>query len=210
LDLQDDFEVTGVDICSDKVHTYYGTNKGNIEHLLKFGKHAPPRTTSSVGPSSAGPSTIDAPSSSQGPSHSKGHLPSSSKKKSILNFLSQGLFACFNVDRHNAQEIRTHRQQVDEKLLRLETHQKSLLAQHNIEHSLVCGPMDFPPPIFNNPCEAYGEASMMYGGPPDDIDDEDFGGGETDEEDSLWLPTPHKMMTIEGPPPFWQLMPKGE
>jgi hypothetical protein len=45
--------------------------------------------------------------------------------------------------------------------------------------------MDFPPPpVFYNPWEAYGDTSMMYGAPPVDIDDEDFGGGETDEEDS--------------------------
>jgi hypothetical protein len=35
--------------------------------------------------------------------------PSGGKKKTILNFLSQELFACFNVGRHNAQEIRTHK-----------------------------------------------------------------------------------------------------
>jgi hypothetical protein len=45
--------------------------------------------------------------------------------------------------------------------------------------------MDFPPPlVFYNPWEAYGDTSMMYEAPPADIDDEDIGGGETDEEDS--------------------------
>jgi hypothetical protein len=66
-------EVTGVNICSDKVHTYYKPNKGNIERLLKLGKHAPPRPTSLAGSSSAGSSTFDSPSFSQGPSHAKGH-----------------------------------------------------------------------------------------------------------------------------------------
>jgi hypothetical protein len=57
--------------------------------------------------------------------------------------------------------------------------------------------MDFPPPpVFYNPWEAYGEASMMYGAPPGDIDDEDFSSGETGEEDSLWLPTLHMMMMM--------------
>jgi hypothetical protein len=52
--------------------------------------------------------------------------------------------------------------------------------------------MDFPPPVFYNPWEAYGEASMMYGEPPDDIDGEDFGGGETDDDDSpLASHSPH-------------------
>jgi hypothetical protein len=98
---------------------------------------------------------------------------------------SQGLFACFNVGKHNAQEIRAHRQHVDEQLIKLETRQKALLAQHNIEHSPVREPMDFPPPpTFYNPWEIYGDTSMMYGAPPTDIDDEDFGGGETDDDDS--------------------------
>jgi hypothetical protein len=117
-----------------------------------LGKHAPPRPSSFAGPSSGGLSTHDAPSSSQGPSRSKGHVPPG-KKKSIFNFLSQGLFACFNVGKHNAQEIHAHRQYVDEQLIKLETRQKNLLTQHNIEHSPVRGPMDFPPPlVFYNPC----------------------------------------------------------
>jgi hypothetical protein len=36
-------EVTGVDILTDKPHSWYKPNKGNIERLLKLGKHAPPR-----------------------------------------------------------------------------------------------------------------------------------------------------------------------
>jgi hypothetical protein len=45
--------------------------------------------------------------------------------------------------------------------------------------------MNFPPPpVFYNPWEVYGDTSMMYGAPPTDIDDENFGGGETEEEDS--------------------------
>jgi hypothetical protein len=86
---------------TNKIHTTYKPNKGNIECLLKLGKNAPPRPSSSAGPYLAGPSTHDAPSSSQGPSQSKGNLPPD-KKKSIFNFLSQGLFAYFNVGKHNA------------------------------------------------------------------------------------------------------------
>jgi hypothetical protein len=33
-------EVTGVDILTDKSHSFYKPNKGNIERLLKLGKHA--------------------------------------------------------------------------------------------------------------------------------------------------------------------------
>jgi hypothetical protein len=74
---------------------------------------------------------------------------------------------------------------VDEQLIKLETHQKTLLTQANIEHSPIREPMDFPPPpIFYNPWEVYGDTSMMYGAPPADIDDEDFGGGGTDKEGS--------------------------
>jgi hypothetical protein len=177
-------EVTGVDILTDKPHSWYKPNKRNIERLLKLGKHAPPRATSSGGPSSGAPSIYESPSSSLGPSASRGTVHPS-KKKSIFNFLSQGPFACFNVGKYNAQEIRAHRQHVNEQLIKLETRQKSLLTQHNIEHSPVREPMDFPPPpVFYNPWEFYSNTSMMYGAPPADIDDEDFGGGATEEDDS--------------------------
>jgi hypothetical protein len=86
-------EVTRVDILTDKTHTWYKQNKGNIERLLKLGKHAPPRATSLGGPSSGGPSSYEPPSSSRGPSASRGTFPPG-KKKSIFNFLCQGLFAC--------------------------------------------------------------------------------------------------------------------
>jgi hypothetical protein len=106
-------EVTGVDILTDKPHRWYKPNKGNIECLLKLGKHAPPRATSSGGPSTGGPSTYEPPSSSLGQSASRGTVPLG-KKKSIFNFLSHGLFACFNVGKYNGQEICDHRQHVDE------------------------------------------------------------------------------------------------
>jgi hypothetical protein len=61
-----------------------------------LGKHAPPRPSTAGGSSSGGLSTFEPPSSSRGPSASRGTVPSG-KKKSIFNFLSQGLFACFNV-----------------------------------------------------------------------------------------------------------------
>jgi hypothetical protein len=94
-------------------------------------------------------------------------------------------------------------QHVDEELIKLETHLKALLAQHNVGHSPVREPMDFPPPpVFYNPWEIYGDTSMMYGAPPADIDDEDFGGGETEEDDSPRQPTLHMMMMIEGTPIF--------
>jgi hypothetical protein len=94
-------EVAEVDILTNKTHTWYKPNTGNIERLLKLGKHTPPRAPTSAEPSSGGPSSYEAPSSSRGPSSSIGNLPPG-KKKSIFNFLSQNLFACFNVGKHNA------------------------------------------------------------------------------------------------------------
>jgi hypothetical protein len=124
------FKVTRVDILTDK---------GAIDCLLKLGKWArnlPPLEGTPQGVSSS----QQAPSSSQGPPRVQGLPPSDSKKKSILNFISQGLFTCFNVGKHNAQEIRAHRQHVDEKLLKLETSQKALLARNDIENSSICEP----------------------------------------------------------------------
>jgi hypothetical protein len=54
-------EVVTVYILTDKPHTWYKPNKGNIERLLKLGKHGPPRPSSSVGPSSGGPSSHEDP-----------------------------------------------------------------------------------------------------------------------------------------------------
>jgi hypothetical protein len=74
-------EVTGVDILTDKPHPWYKPNKGNIECLFKLGKHAPPRATPSGGPSTGGPSTYEPPSSSLGPSTSRGTVPPGKKKE---------------------------------------------------------------------------------------------------------------------------------
>jgi hypothetical protein len=80
-------EVTGVDILTDKPHSWYKPNKGNIERLLKLGKHAPPHPNSLGGSSFGGPSTYEPPSSSLGRSASRGTVPPGNKK-SIFNFLS--------------------------------------------------------------------------------------------------------------------------
>jgi hypothetical protein len=68
-------EVTGVDILPDKSHSWYKPNKGNIERLLKLGKHAPPRPAPVGGTSSSGPSSYEPPSSSRGPFASRGTVP---------------------------------------------------------------------------------------------------------------------------------------
>ena len=114
----------------------------------------------------------------------------------MLNFISRGLFACFNIGKHNAEEIRAHRQHMDEQLLKIETRQKALMAKNDIQHSPVRAPMEFPPPpVFYNPWGEMGVFSSMYGGPPP-FHDKDFGGrvgsdGE-DEEDMLAADTPHR------------------
>jgi hypothetical protein len=177
-------EVTRVEILTDKGHQVYKPKKGHLERLLKLESHAPRRSTQ--GPSQA-PSSSHGPSSSQGPSSSRGPPPRAPKKKGILNFISQGLFACFNVGRHNAEEIQAHKKYVDEQLLKIGIRQKEIMAKSGIPHSPVHAPMDFPPPpTFYNPWEEMGGPSMMFGAPQIDDDDdieEDLGGrDETDEE----------------------------
>jgi hypothetical protein len=196
------YAVTRVDICTDKIHTWYKPNKGNIEHLFKLGKHAPPRVTSSDGPSSGDPSSYEPPSCSRGPSSSRVTIPPG-KNKSIFNFPSQGLFAFFNVGKHNAQEIRAHRQYVDEQLIKLETCQKNLLTEANIEHSPVREPMDFPPPpVFYNPWEVYANTSMMYGAPRPTSTMRTLVVVRPKKTTLLRQPTLPMVVMIEGPPLF--------
>ena len=59
------------------------------------------RDTSSQAPGSSHDPSEAGPSSSRGPPRAP------TKKKGILNFISQGLFACFNTRKHNAEEIQT-------------------------------------------------------------------------------------------------------
>jgi hypothetical protein len=108
-------EVTSVEILTDKGHQVYKPKRCHLERLLRLGAHAPHRSTQgpSHAPSSShGPSSFHGPSSSQGPS-SYGP-PRAPKKKGILSFISQGLFACFNMGCHNAEELHAHKKYVDE------------------------------------------------------------------------------------------------
>jgi uncharacterized protein YozE (UPF0346 family) len=98
-------QVTGVEIMTDKGHQVYKPKKRQLQHLVKFGSHAP--RCSTQGPSQT-PTILHGLSSSQGPSSSRGP-PRAPKKKGILNFISQGLFACFNVGHHNAEEMHAHK-----------------------------------------------------------------------------------------------------
>ena len=148
----------------DKGHQVYRPSKGTLDRLLKTGPHDPHPPASALsgshGPSGSQEPSHAGPSSSRGPSH---HAP---KKKGILKFLSQGLFACFNVGRHNVEEIRAHEKYVDEQLLKIEAIQKEIMAKRDIPHSPLRAPMDFsPPPTFYNPWEEMGGPSMMFGAP---------------------------------------------
>ena len=155
---------------------------------MKIGIPARPQRSQSQSSSHAPGSSVDP--SGAGPSSSRGPSRAPGKKKGMLNFISRGLFACFNIGKHNAEEIWAHRQYMDEQLLKIETRQKELMAKSDIEHSLVRAPMEFPPlPVFYNPWGELGDFSSMYGGPPS-FDDEDFGGREgSDDEDAKDVPT---------------------
>jgi hypothetical protein len=80
-------EVTGVDILTDKSHTWYKPNKGSIERLLKLGKYAPPRPAPVGGTCSGGPSSYEPPSSSRGPSASRGTFPHARRRASSTFYL---------------------------------------------------------------------------------------------------------------------------
>ena len=63
-----------------------------------------------------------------------------------------GALLASTLGKHNAEEIRAHRQHMDEQLLKIETRQKALMAKNDMEHSPVRDPMEFPPPpVFYNP-----------------------------------------------------------
>jgi len=52
------------------------------------------------------------------------------KRKILVSFQM-----CFNMRRHNAEEIRTHNKYVDERLLKIEARQKEIIAKSEIPHS---------------------------------------------------------------------------
>ena len=169
-------KVTKLDIMIDKCHPMYRPSKGTLDRLLKIGAHAPSSPDADAPPATTDPSQAG-PSSSCGPSRTSHRAP---KKKGILQFLSQGLFAFFNVAKHNAQEIHAHKKHVDEQLLKLETRQKEMMAKYDIPHSLLRASMNFPqPPVFYDPWEEMGGPSMVFGAP------QAHGGSDDDAEDDV-------------------------
>ena len=168
-------KVTNLDIMTDKCHPVYRPSKGTLDRLLKIGAHAPSSPDADAPPATTDPSQAG-PSSSCGPSRTSHRAP---KKKGILQFLSQRLFACFNVAKNNSQEIRAHKKHVDEQLLKMETRQKEMMAKYDMPHSPIRAPIDFPPPlVFYDPWEEMGGPSMVFGAPQahgdadDDVEDD--------------------------------------
>jgi len=124
--------VTQLNILHSTFHVSYRSSKGKIEQALHIGTHStgiPPSgpfpgaypPTSAPAPSAsssrgAPSSSRAAPSSPAGPSTSRGRKASKGKKGK-LDFIAQGIFACFNMCRQNSQDIHEHRRYMDDKLL---------------------------------------------------------------------------------------------
>ena len=165
-----------LNILHSTVHLSYHSTKGKIEQSLHIGRHntsTDPKgpfpgaysSTFTPGASSsaaAPPPSSGAPSSSQaapaaptGPSTSRGRRAPKSKKGK-LEYIAQGIFACFNMCRQNSQEIREHRRYMDEALLKLEKRQKEIIAKVDLPFSPVREPRDFPtPPRVYNPWDDF-------------------------------------------------------
>ena len=157
--------VTQLNIVPSTSHVSYHTSKGKIEQTLHIGNHstgiqpsgpfpsaypsifAPGASSSGAAPPSSrgGPSPSRAAPSSLGPSTSHGRRAPKGKKGK-LDFIAQGIFACFNMCRQNSQEIREHRKYMDEEILKLERRQKEIMAKVDLPYSPVREPRDFPTP----------------------------------------------------------------
>jgi hypothetical protein len=177
-------EVAGVDILPDKIHSWYKPNKGNIERLLKLGKHAPPRPATVGGSSSGVPSSYEPPSSSRGPSAYRGTVPPARKRVFLTFSLKVSLLALMWESTMHRRFVRIGSTLMSSSLSWRRVKRLCSLSTTSSTLPSASPCMDFPPPPnFYNPWEIYGDTSMMYGAPPTDIDDEDFGGGETDDND---------------------------
>ena len=150
---------------------------------------APGASSSRAAPSSppAGPTA--------GPSTSRGHRASKAKK-SKLTMIAQGVFACFNMCRQNAQEMREQKRRLDEELLKLERRQKKIMTKIYLPHSPVREAWDYPtPPRVYNPWDDFvppqnplgdDDIELDYGGQeiPGGDDEEEEAGGDDDETES--------------------------
>ena len=139
--------VTQLNILHSNIHASYHKSKGKIEQALHIGTHSagidpkgplpgayPSNITPGASSSGAAPSSPHA-----GPSTSRGHKASKAKK-SKLTMIAQGVFACFNMCRQNAQEMREQKRRLDEELLKLERRQKEIMTKIDLPHSPVREP----------------------------------------------------------------------
>ena len=144
--------VTQLNILHSTIHASYHTSKGKIEQALHIGTHStgiipsgdfpgayPSTTAPGASSSRAAPSSPSAEPSTAGPSTSRGHRASKAKK-SKLTMIAQGVFACFNMCRQNAQEMREQKRRLDEELLKLERRQKKIMTKIDLPHSPVREP----------------------------------------------------------------------
>ena len=106
--------------------------------------------------------------------------------------IAQGVFACFNMCRQNAQEIRDQKRRLDEELLKLERRQKEIMTKIDLPHSPVREPWDYPtPPRVYNPWDDFvppqgdDDIELDYGGQeiPGGDDEEEGGDDEATESD---------------------------
>jgi hypothetical protein len=191
--------VTGLTIKTNKIHDSYKTKKGKLEQMMKIGSHASgiapmgplPGAYPIDGPSGgsvhAGASCSLAPFSSQDPSfaplphHGASHTYGVPKaKKNKMDFMAQGLFACFNMLRHEASEREKLTKWMVEEAHKQERRQKEIYAKLDMPHSPVHEPQVFTPPSpIDNPWENL--ASFV---PDDGIEEEDVGGCEEDASES--------------------------
>ena len=154
--------VTQLNILHSTLHVPYHTGKSKIEQTLHIGTHStgidPLGDFSGVYPSSFAPGAPGASSSRAAPSSPPAGCSTtqgrkaSKAKKSKLTMIAQGVFACFNMCRQNAQEMREQKRRLDEELLKLERRQKKIMTKIDLPHSPVREPWDYPtPPRVYNP-----------------------------------------------------------
>ena len=105
--------------------------------------------------------------------------------------IAEGVFACFNMCRQNAQEICDLKKHLDEEHLQLERRQKELMTKADLPHSPVREPWDYPtPPRVYNPCDDFvppqgdDDIELDYASQEIPGGDDEEGGGDDDATES--------------------------
>jgi hypothetical protein len=142
-------------------HKKYNTPKGKLEESFHLGKHC--TWIDLKGPLSGaypveglgapGASSSHAPSPTQSfrqlPKEGSSHFRGAPKKtKGKLDFLAQGLFACFNIGRQNAKECEKHMKWQAQEFHKAETERKAIMTKLDTVRELKT--FD-PPSPFDNP-----------------------------------------------------------